>query len=149
MSLVNIFGVLKGQKQEVGVISSADIISTAVGKFGHANGFTVVASPPANIFLVLLDFELVYDFSVAAYTAGGNITVNYTGGSAITGLISAANSVGAATDKFVSLVPLATAGINVSLATGISLVSSAAFTNPGTAAGIIRYTCTYRTVLGL
>ena len=140
------FAVMKGIRQETGVISSADIVNTAAGKFGHANGQPITnVALNANQWISLLTVEFFYDFLVAAYTAGGNITANYGGGgAAITGLISAANSVGAATDKNVILVPLATAGINPPLQTGISLVSSAAFTQPGTAAGFIRYTVTYR-----
>lgn len=147
MAFTNVFAIMKGIRQETGIIVSADITSTVAGKFGHASGYPIsTVALNANQFIALIEVDIFYDFVTAAYTAGGNITANYTAGSAITGLISAANSVGAAVDKNVILVPLAAAGSNPPLATGISLVSSAAFTQPGTAAGIIKYTVTYRVI---
>lgn len=125
-------------------ISAADIVATAAGKFGHANGYPLVAAPGAGFAVEFVGALLVYDYDTAAYTAGGNITVNATGGSALTGIISAANSVGAAADKIVQFVPLATAAVNVAANTGLSLVAAAAFTQPGTAAGVIRVRTAYR-----
>lgn len=127
-------------KQFTGTISAADIVATGAGKFGHAQGYPMVAAPGTHNVVELESVILNYDFSVAAYTAGGNITANWSaGGAALTGLVSAANSVGAAADKSVVLVPLATVGIALVENGGINLVTSAAFTQPGTAAGVIRY----------
>lgn len=125
-------------------ISAADIVATGAGKFGHANGYPLVAAPAAGSALSLISATLVYDYATAAYTGGGNITVNYAAGSAITGLVSAANSVGAAADKVVQFVPLSTVGNPLAVATGINLVAAAAFTQPGTAAGVIRVQVAYR-----
>ena len=41
-------------------------------------------------------------------------------------------------------VPLSTAGIATLVNTGLNLVSSAAFTQPGTAAGVVRMKVAYR-----
>lgn len=131
--------------QATGTISSADITGTGVGQFGHANGYPLVAGQGAHNVIELISVIFFYDFSTAAYTAGGNITANRSGGAgALTGLISAANSVGAAVDKVISLVPLTTVGINLTENEGINLVAAAAFTQPGTAAGVIRYVVNYR-----
>jgi len=84
-------------------------------------------------------------FIVAAYTLGGNITANQgAGGAAITGLVSAANSLGNAASKSTVLVPLATVGIPLVENGPINLVSSAAFTNPGTAAGTLTWIANFR-----
>lgn len=132
-------------QQAYGTISAADIVATGAGKFGHAQGYPVVLTPGPHNVIELESLILIYDFIVAAFTAGGNITVNWSaGGAAITGLVSAANSVGAASDKLVMLVPLSTAGIPLVEAAGLNLVTSAAFTQPGTAAGVIRYVVNYR-----
>ncbi|HZL93366.1 MAG TPA: hypothetical protein VFB99_06965, partial [Vicinamibacterales bacterium] len=124
-----------------GTISAADIIDTAAGKFGHAEGVQLVATD-ADHRLELVSVVMYNDRAVAAYTAGGNITVNVSGGAALTGLVSAANSLGNASDTVHAFVPLSTAAI--SLPAGLSLVSSAAFTNPGTAAGVVKWACRYR-----
>jgi hypothetical protein len=125
-------------------INAADIVATGAGKFGHANGYPIVAAPGTTKYIEFISASLVFDYSTAGYTGGGNITVNATAGSAITGLVSAANSVGATADKFVQFYPLTTAGVVVVANTGLSLVAASAFTQPGTAAGTIKVRVTYR-----
>lgn len=140
----NLVGIAGHTKTVFGVISSTDITGTAAGQFGHAQGYPIVTPVASNKVVIPKLIILAYDFSVAAYTAGGNVTLNNSGGgSARTGLISAANSFGAAADKLVSLLPLAAAGFNETAGLGLNLVAAAAFTQPGTAAGIIRYICEY------
>jgi hypothetical protein len=127
------------------LIPAADIVATGAGKFGHAAGQPIVASPGVGSVLELLGAVLIFDYATAAYTAGGNVTVNISGGgAALTGLISNANSVGAAVDKIVQFQPLAAAAANLTADTGFNLVSSVAFTQPGTAAGVIRVKVAYR-----
>jgi hypothetical protein len=132
-------------QQATGTISSADIVGTGVGQFGNVNGYPIIVTPGAHTVIELISLILIYQFSVAAYTAGGNITVNRSGGGgALTGLISAANSVGAAANKIAQFPILTTIAYNLTENEGINLVTSAAFTQPGTAAGVIRYICNYR-----
>lgn len=125
-------------------ITAADIVATGAGKFGHASGVVLVADPGAGKAVEHISTTLIYDYSTAAFTGGGNISVNSNGGSALTGVVSAANSVGAAADKIVQLVPLATAGNALTVNKGLNLVSASAFTQPGTAAGVIRVKVAYR-----
>lgn len=128
-----------------GSISPANIIGTAAGQFGHANGVIMVPAQGAHKVVELVSCSAFFDFITAAYTAGGNITVNNgAGGAALTGLVSAANSLGAASDKPVFFVPLSTVAIPYVENGPINLVSSAAFTNPGTAAGVIRWEILFR-----
>lgn len=131
-------------RQTIGVISPADIIATGAGKFGHAAGYPMVAAPGLHNIVEFISCIILTKFIVAAYTAGGNITVNATGGAAITGLISAANSLGNAASKAIVEYPLTTAGVLIAENTGLSIVTSAAFTNPGTAAGTLTFICNYR-----
>lgn len=129
-----------------GQISAADIVATGAGKFGHAQGYPLVAAPGANIAVFPILCLISYDFITAAYTAGGNTTVNWdAGGAALTGLISAANSMAAASDKPFVLPVLSTVGIALVANSGLNLVTSVAFTQPGTAAGVINYKILYTT----
>jgi hypothetical protein len=125
-------------------ISAANITGTSAGQLGHASGVVLVADPGATKVIELISAVLVYDYATAAYTGGGNITVNSNGGSALTGLVSAANSLGASVDKIVGFMPLATAGNALTANKGLNLVAAAAFTQPGTAAGVVRVKVAYR-----
>lgn len=141
-----------GQSTKVGLeqvdevnISAAAIVATTVGNLGHANGVELVAAPGAGYFLELLSATLVYNYNTAAYTGGGNVTVNIgAGGAALTGLVSAANSLGAAASKIVNFQPLAAAGNSLVENKGINLVAATAFTQPGTAAGTVSVRIRYR-----
>lgn len=138
-------GGFSSAQQLSGTITAAQIISVAAGNFGHANGVILVPASGAHVVNELVSVMMYYDFSVAAYTAGGNITVNLgAAGSPLTGLVSAANSVGAAADKVTQFNVLTTAGIVLTENTSLNLVTSAAFTNPGTAAGVIRWVANFR-----
>jgi hypothetical protein len=128
-----------------GTISAANLVGTGVGQFGHANGVVLQAAPGASLALQFIAVGMYYTFATAAYTAGGNITVNWgAGGAALTGLVSAANSVGAAASKAIQFFPLTTAGVAIVSNVSLNLVSSAAFTQPGTAAGTIAWELWYR-----
>lgn len=134
-------------QRATGSISAANIVGTGAGQLGHANGVVLQAAPGANVALQPIAFGLYYTFGVAAYTAGGNLTVNWgAGGAALTGLVSAANSVGAASSKAVMFFPLATAGVAIVSNMSLNLVSSVAFTQPGTATGTIAWELWYRTM---
>jgi hypothetical protein len=125
-------------------ISAADIVATGAGKFGHAAGYPLLADPGAGKVAEFVSAVLIYDHSTADYANGGNVTININGGAAVTGLVSAANSMAANADKIVHFAPLAAAGNAMTANKGFNLVSSAAFTNPGTAAGTIKVKLLYR-----
>lgn len=132
-------------QHSVVAISAADIVATTAGKLGHANGQILVAAPGAGKVIELVSAVLSFTYSTAQYGGGGNITVNISGGgSALTGLVSAANSLGAAADKIVQFMPLSTAGIALTDNTGLNLVAASAFTQPGTAAGTVKVFVAYR-----
>lgn len=134
-------------QQISGTITAAQIISTAAGGLGHANGFIMVPAAPANFMNQLMSAVLINAFSVAAYTGGGNLTINIGGGgAALTGLIATANFIQAAANKVIEYVPLAAVPNVYTTANPLNLVSSVAPTNPGTAAGVFRYIVNYRVV---
>jgi hypothetical protein len=130
-----------------GTISSANITGTSAGQFGHAQGVSLVAAPGAGKSLILMAATASYVFATAAYTGGGNTTVNIgSGGAALTGLVSAANFAAAGANKPVQFYPLSTAGVALTANTSLNLVTVSAFTQPGTAAGVINYTVAYQIV---
>lgn len=123
-------------------ISAADIVATAAGKLGHAAGVVLVAGATGKV-IELISATLIYDYAGAGYSDGGNITINQTGGSAVTGVVSAANSLGASADKIVVFSPLAATATPYAKDLGLNLVSSAAFT-AGSATGVVRVKVAYR-----
>lgn len=125
-------------------VSAANIVATGAGAFGHAAGVPLVADPGAGKAVELVSAVLSTTYAVAAYTAGGNITVNSNGGAALTGVASAANTLGAGASNIHQFVPLSTAAIALTANKGLNLVAAAAFTNPGTAAGTLKIFVTYR-----
>lgn len=112
-------------------LNRAAIIGTAAGQLGHADGVSLAPAPGAGYVLELISATLIYDFGVAGYGDGGNITINIEGGAALTGVVSAANSLGAAADKIVQFYPLATAGVALTANKGLNLEAAAAFTDAG------------------
>lgn len=127
-------------------IGPTQIVGTAAEDLGHANGATLVAAPGAGYALEFISALVIYDFDTAAYTGGGNDTSIRLGGggAAITGVVTSANLLGAAGDKIVRFDPLSTAALPVTANVGISLTSTTAWTQPGTAAGVLRVHITYR-----
>jgi len=137
-----------GQTRVVsGTISSAFITGTSAGQLGHANGYEMVAAAGAHIVNDWISTILINDFGVAAYTGGGNTTINIGGGgAALSGLVSNANFIQAAADKIIKFVPLAATFLTITENTGINLVTASAPTNPGTAVGVFRFITLYRQV---
>ena len=128
-------------------ISAADIIATGAGKFGHAEGYPLVpaAEIGADQAAELVSALVVNDRDTAAYTDGGNVTINKSGGgAAVTGLVANTAFLGAATDTVHLFLPLAAAANVLTAGAGLHLVAAAAFTNPGTAAGVVRVRIRYR-----
>jgi len=125
-------------------ISAANITDTGAGHLGNATGVVLVPDPAAGSLVELISCVMSYTYATAAYTGGGNITVNSDGGSALTGLISYASSIGAGASNITQFVPLSTAGNTLISAKGFNLVAAAAPTQPGTAAGTVKVYTRYR-----
>jgi len=126
-------------------ISSADIVSTSAGKLSHAQGQILVAAPGAGKVMELVSATLIYDYAGAGYGGGGNLTINWeAGGAALTGLVSAANSLGAGSDKVVTFYPLAVTATPMVVNAGFNLVSSSVPWTLGSATGVARVKVVYR-----
>lgn len=128
-------------------LTAAEIVGTAAGDIGHASGATLVTNPSSDYVLEFVSAVAIYDYATAAYTGGANdlVIAIGSGGAAISGVCSTANLLGAAGDKIVYFVPLATAAVPMSVGTNISLRGTA-YTNPGTATGVLRVYTTYRII---
>lgn len=128
-------------------LTATEIVGTAAGDIGHASGATLVAAPTSAYTLEFVSAVAIYDFNTAAYTGGANdlVVAIGSGGAAISGVCSTANLLGAAGDKIVYFTPLTTAAVPMSVGTAISLRGTA-FTQPGTAAGVLRVYTTYRKI---
>lgn len=133
-------GVLYGEA----TISSAAITATTAGNLGHAAGVEVVAAPGAGKAIEFMSALVIYDFATAAYTDGGNVGVKYTGSDLVSGVVSAANSLAAAGDKVALLLAAVPTNNQALTNTGLSLTAATAFTQPGTAAGVVRVKIAHR-----
>ena len=125
-------------------IPAADITATTAGKLGHADGVPLVADPGSGKLVELISAVMSFTYGAAQYGGGGNVSINSNGGSALTGVVSNANSLAAAADKIVQFVPLAAAGNAQTANKGLNLVAASAFTQPGTATGTVKVFVTYR-----
>lgn len=133
------------QQQLSQVISSANITGTSAGQLGHANGVILVPAGGTHFTIELISVVAHFKFITAAYTGGGNTTVNQGGGgAALTGLVSAANSLNNAASKSWTFYPLSTAAVANVENGPINLVAAAAPTQPGTAAGTITVYSNFR-----
>lgn len=127
----------------VTTLTATEIVGTSAGDIGHASGATLVAAPGAGFVLELISALFVYDFATAAYTGGaGDAVIAYESGAAATSAITAANLLTAAGDKLLTLRPIATEVVPV--ANKALSLRGTAYTNPGTAAGVLRCHVTYR-----
>jgi len=68
--------------QASGTITSANMTGTGAGQLGHANGVVLVAAGGAGVINQLVYCIVESLFSVAAYTGGGNLSVNIGAGGA-------------------------------------------------------------------
>lgn len=128
-----------------GTITSANITGTSAGQLGHANGVELVPAGGAHVINEFVSAILINDYATAAYTGGGNTTINIGGGgAALSGLVSNANFIQASADKVIQFLPLAATFLTLTENTGINLVTASAPTQPGTAAGVFRYIVNYR-----
>jgi hypothetical protein len=126
-------------------ISSAEIVGTASGDLGHADGVEIVAAPGAGFALQFIDAVIIYDYDTAAYTDGAGDDLGFFINSvAVSPSIATADLITKAGDTVISTSALATdyvLGVN----SNINLACTAV-TDPGTAAGVIRVKVRYRTI---
>lgn len=128
-----------------GVILPPDITGTNPGQLSHGAGYVIVPALGLHVAISLSAFAWFFDVAGAPYGGGGNVSVNYGGGGpALTGIATAANSFTSSIDKSGIFYPLSAAVNNLVESVSINLVSASPLTQPGTAQGVIRYSCVYR-----
>jgi hypothetical protein len=121
-------------------IANAAIIGTSAGELSHAAGYEMVAAvaDKAHEFIACI---VEHDYDTAAYTGGGDLSVNLDGGNAVSGSVEMASLLGAGSDKIALLKPTSQ---ELTANTALQLVVSAAITDPGTAAGLLKGVILYR-----
>lgn len=129
-------------------ITAAAMISTTAGTgMSSTNGLTLVPAAATGYVNVWHRTIVSYTYATAAYTGGGNTTVNIGGGgAALSGLIATTTLWQNASSIIQEFVPLSTVAFPITKATAISLVTASAITNPGTAAGTATVYTWYSTV---
>lgn len=140
---------LDGQIMQVvaGTITSANITGTSAGQLGHANGVILVPAGGAAIINQLVYAIITSTFAVAAYTGGGNTSINIgAGGAALTGVAANTVIITNAATATIEFVPLAATKNVYTLNNPLNLVTASAPTQPGTAAGTISYKVGYRAI---
>lgn len=128
-----------------GLISTVTLTPTtiegnAAGDLGHANGVQLVAGVASKV-IVPTAVSINFTYGTAAYADGGNLSVGYAGGGAITGVISAAASLNAVASNINLLFPLEGLAL---VNTALVLRSAAPFTNAGGATGTASVKTHYR-----
>lgn len=125
-------------------LTATEIVGTSAGDIGHANGAILVAAPSSAYALEFVSAVLIFDYATAAYTGGANDMVIRVGTVAQTTAMTDTNCITANGDKVFRLGAIAT---EKSLPVGSTInLAGTAFTNPGTAAGVLRVKVTYRTI---
>lgn len=123
-------------------LTATQIVGTAAGDIGHANGAILVDAPGAGKALEFISAVIIYDYDKAAYTGGNNDGIIRVGSTAVTTALTDGNYVKATSDRVYRLGAIAT---EVSLSSNATInLAGTAFTQPGTADGILRIQVLYR-----
>ena len=129
-------------------LTATEIVANAAGALAHADGSILVAAPGTGYTLEFISAVLIYDHATADYTGGGDdvvINVGVTGTQlAQSSVINKADLLTAAGDKIVFISSLDAADLALVDNSAISLFAGTAFTQPGTAAGVLRCHVSYR-----
>lgn len=136
------------QYTKLTTLTATEIVGTAAGDIGHVDGAILVAAPSSNYILEFVSALLIYDYNVAAYTGGGNDVVIQVGavGSqvSVSSAITGTKLLLATGDKILQLGAIATE--LTPLVGGAISIKGTAFTQPGTAAGVLRAYITYNKI---
>ena len=137
-------------KIEEGVIQTAIVtltadkmVGTGAGCIGHADGAVLVAAPGEGKCLEFVSAVLSYTFNTAAYTGGGDDLVVRQGTTSVSAAIASADLIGDSANDYAYVGALSAADIKLTANSNLNLKSTA-WTNPGTAAGTLRYAVSYR-----
>lgn len=124
-------------------LTATEIVGTDAGDIGHSAGAVLVEAPGAGKVLEFVSAVLIYDFDTAAYTGGGNDLVVRQGTTAVSAAIASADLLGDTADDIAFVSALSAADIKLTANSTLNL-NSTAWTQPGTAAGVLRVKVAYR-----
>lgn len=131
-------------KTDLVTLTATEIVGTAAGDIGHSAGAVLVAAV-AGVTHEFVSAVLVYDYATAAYTGGNNDLAIRQGTTAVSAAIADADLVGDTADDIAFVNALAAADIKLTANSTINLAGTA-YTQPGTAAGVLRVYVTYRSI---
>lgn len=123
-------------------LTATEIVGTSAGDLGHAGGAVLVAAE-ADVIHEFISAVLIYDFDTAAYTDGGDDLVVRQGTTAVSAAIAGADLIGDSADDIAFVSALSAADIKLTANSTLNLKSTA-WTQPGTAAGVLRVRLAYR-----
>ena len=123
----------------IATLSPANIVAM------DATPVTVLAAQGAGTVIEFISAVLVYDYDTATYAFGGDTTIKYDGGPAVSVVLDATDGFGAGADSVFTMAALNNAGgFTMPENAGLVITAAAGFTNPGTAAGVGRLHITYK-----
>ena len=125
-------------------IASANIVGSDAGDIAHTAGAELVAAQGADKVIEFISAVAIYDHDTADYTGGGDDCVVRVGTTTLTPAIAKADLLGASGDKVTQAPPLTTADIPLTANENLNFFAGTAFTQPGTAAGVLRVKVAYR-----
>ncbi len=130
-----------------GTGATGAIVGSAANSLGHANGITVISATSGKR-IQLIQAYCNYAFSGAAYTGGGNNILVYTTEVAtqLSNAVAAATGFGRANNGKWLWIPAAHVLGSSGIGGGLAVRSSAAYTQPGSAAGTATLTVYYQLV---
>jgi hypothetical protein len=127
-------------------LTATEIVGSSAGSIGHTDGAILVAAPTSAYALEFVSAVLVDDRDTATYTGGSDDAVIRVGTVVHTVALTDANYIKGTGDKVYVVRPLSdTAELSLPVGSTINLAGTA-FTNPGTAAGVLRAKVTYRVI---
>lgn len=125
-------------------LTATEIVGTDAGDIGHSAGAVLVAAQ-SGITYEFISAVLIYDFDTAAYTGGADDLVVRQGTTAVSAAIAAADLLGDTADDIAFVSALSAADIKLTANSTLNLAGTA-YTQPGTAAGVLRVVVTYREI---
>jgi len=139
------------QYTELVTLTATEIVGSDAGDIGHADGAILVAAPASGTVLQFVSAILIYDYASAAYTGGGNdlvINIGSTGAQlAVVKTMASSFLLGAAGDKMYTPYVEYSGGVGLPVSAGGALsLKSTAWTQPSTAAGVLRCYVTYNVI---
>lgn len=123
-------------------LTATEIVGTTAGDIGSTGGAVLVAAE-ADVIHEFVSAVLIYDYDTAAYTGGGDDLAIRQGTTNVSAAIAGTDLLGDSADDIAFVNALSAADIKLTANSTLNLKSTA-WTQPGTAAGVLRVRIAYR-----